>query len=178
MVGKQAASLKNAMNYGAVIGLILIIISVLFYMFSDSMSAVQTYIGYAVLIAGIVIGTKNYRDTVLGGYIDYGQCLGSGTLIAFFSAIIMAFYTYIFFTFIDASLIDILLEQIEEQMIENGSSDEEIEIAMSYTSKFMTPFWMSIGSVFSYTFWGFVFSLIISFFIKRKDESFESITDE
>ena len=170
MEEKKATSLKNAMNYGAMVGLVLIIVSVLFYMLGKSESSIQNWIGYAVIIFGIVIGTQNYRDNVLGGYITYSQCLSSGTLIAFFTAIITAFYTYIFFTFIDASLIEILLDKQEIAMEEKGMDDEQIEMMMGYTRRFMTPFWMSFFSLLSYIFMGFIFSLITSIFLKRKDD--------
>lgn len=174
MEEKKVTPLKNAMNYGAMVGLVLIIVSVLFYILGKSDSGMQTWIAYAVIIAGIVIGTQNYRDNVLGGYISYSQCLSSGTLITFFTAIITAFYTYIFFTFIDASLIDMILEKQMIAMEEQGMDDEQIEMAMSYTRKFMTPLWMSVIGLLFYTFMGFIFSLITSIFLKRKDDSFES----
>jgi len=170
----KVTPLKNAMNYGAVVGLVLIIVSVLFHILGKSDSDMQTWVAYAVIIAGIVIGTQNYRDNVLGGYITYAQCLSSGTLIALFSSIITAFYTYIFFTFIDASLIDMILEKQMIVMEEKGLDDEQIEMAMKYTRKFMTPLWMSVIGLLSYTFMGFIFSLVTSFFLKRKDDSFES----
>ena len=169
----KATSLKNAMNYGAMAGLVLIIVSVLFYMLGKSESSIQNWIGYAVIIFGIVIGTQNYRDNVLGGYITYSQSLSSGTLISFFTAIITAFYTYVFFTFIDASLIDIILEKQVIAMEEKDMDEEQIEMMMGYTRRFMTPFWMSFIGLFSYTFIGFIFSLVTSFFLKRKDDSFE-----
>jgi len=170
----QYTQVKNAMNYGAVLGIALIIISLLFYMMGESTSKIQQYIGFVVIILGIFVGTKNYRDAVLGGYMSYGGCLGMGTLIAFFSAIIVTFYSYIFFTFIDASLIDVIMDQVEGDMIDSGRSEDEIELAMEYTRKFMTPFWMTVISLMSYTFWGFVFSLITSIFLKNENKSFES----
>ena len=174
MEEKSVTPLKNAMHYGAVVGLILIIVSVLFYILGKSDSGIQTWIAYAVLVAGIIIGTQNYRDNLLGGYVTYSQCLSSGTLITFFTAIITSFYTYIFFTFIDASLIDIILEKQMIAMEDQGMDDADIEMAMMYTRKFMTPLWMSILSLLSYTFMGFIFSLLTSVFLKRKDDSFES----
>ena len=174
MEENKITPLKNAMNYGTVVGFVLIIISVLFYILGKSDSDIQAWIAYAVIIAGIVIGTQNYRDNQLGGYINYTQCLASGTLIAFFTAIITAFYTYLFFTFIDASLIETLLEKQMITMEEKGLDDEQIEMAMLWTRKFMTPMWMSVMVLLSYTFMGFVFSLITSIFLKKKNDSFEN----
>ena len=174
MSTENPSPVKNAMNYGAIIGIALIIISLLFYMMNETTSEIQNYLGYLVLAVGVYLGVKNYRDNELNGLMSYGKALGSGTLISFFASIIMAFYLYIFIFFIDPSLVDVILEQAENDMIDAGQSDEQIALAMKYTRMFVTPFWMSIMSVVVYTVIGFVFSLIIAIFLKKEDDSFDS----
>ena len=71
-------------------------------------------------------------------------------------------------------MVEVILEQTENEMIDAGNTDEEIEIAMKYTRMMVTPFWMSIMSVFMYTFIGFIFSLVTAAFLKKEDDSFES----
>ena len=46
-------------------------------------------------------------------------------------------------------------------------SDQELDLALSMTTKFMQPHWMMIMSVLGGTFMGFLFSLIISIFVKK-----------
>ncbi|NCO56516.1 MAG: hypothetical protein GW876_14110, partial [Bacteroidetes bacterium] len=41
-----------------------------------------------------------------------------------------------------------------------------------------TPFTIAIGTVFSYTFWGFIFSLITSAFLKKKSNSYDAAMAE
>ena len=79
-----------------------------------------------------------------------------------------------FFTFIDPSIIQVMLDQAEQNLIDAGTSDEEIEIAMVYTKKFMTPLLLTVATLFSYTILSFFFSLIISIFLKRNDDSFNA----
>ena len=100
-------------------------------------SEVGGYIHYIVLVVGMVLGTKHYRDNVNGGYLNYGKCLGMGVMIGFFASLITSFYSYVFFTFIDPSIIQVMLDQAEQNMIDAGTSDEEIELAMGYTKKFI-----------------------------------------
>ena len=96
MSTQNKPQIKNAMNYGAIIGIALIIISLLFYMMNETTSEIQNYLGYLVLAVGVYIGVKNQRDNEQNGLMSYGQALGSGTLISFFASIIMAFYLYLF----------------------------------------------------------------------------------
>jgi len=174
MSTQDNSPVKNAMNYGSIIGIALVIISLLFYMMNETTSEIQNYLGYLALAVGVYIGVKNQRDNELGGLMSYGKALSSGTLISFFASIIMAFYLYVFIFFIDPSLVDVILEKAENDMIDAGQSDKEIEMSMKYTMMFVTPFWMSVMSVLVYTIIGFIFSLIIATFLKKQDDSFDS----
>jgi hypothetical protein len=174
MSTQDSSPVKNAMNYGSIIGIALVIISLLFYMMNETTSEIQNYLGYLALAVGVYIGVKHYRDNELGGLMSYGKALSSGTLISFFASIIMAFYLYVFILFIDPSLVDVILEKAENDMIDAGHSDKEIEMRMKYTIMFVTPFWMSVMSVLVYTIIGFIFSLIIATFLKKQDDSFDS----
>ena len=164
--------LSHGMNYGAILGLALVLTSLLFYVTGQSTADFKSYFDYIIILAGIVYATTSFRDGVTGGFLGYGACLKIGVLVSFFASIVFSFYTYVFFTFIDADLIDVILEQIELNMIDQGSSDEEIEIAMGYTSQFMTPLMLSIGTLFTYSFTGAIFSLGTSFFLKKESNSF------
>jgi hypothetical protein len=66
-----------------------------------------------------------------------------------------------------------ILDQTEENMVKKGMSDEQIELALKYSAKFMQPLWMAIMSIVMYTFWGTIISLIVGIFTKKEDPSFE-----
>jgi len=53
---------KNAMNFGAIVGLALIVYSVILFVIGKNESQVAGILNYVILIAGIYIGTKQYRD--------------------------------------------------------------------------------------------------------------------
>ena len=163
---------KVGMMYGLIFGVSLIGISLLFYVLStDLQSKIPQVASYAALLVSLIIGIKSYRDKDSGGYISYGKSLGTGILISFFGSIIAAFYTYIFFNFIDPSMVDKLIEMSQQQMIDKGMSDDQVEMAISMTRKFMTPTWMFFFTILSYTFMGFIFSLLVSVFTKRNQEN-------
>ena len=165
---------KHSMNYGLIVGFAFIIIAVILYLFDLTNPTISQFVNFLIILVGIVIGTKSYRDNTLGGVISYSKALGAGTLIIFFSSIILAFYTYLFFTVIDPDAVEKIFELSEEKMIEKGMPDEQIEIAIEMTRKFTTPLLISVMIIFSITFWGFVFSLITSIFLKKAGDPFES----
>ncbi|MBI5219686.1 MAG: DUF4199 domain-containing protein [Bacteroidia bacterium] len=174
MEKKKSGFLKNTMTFGAITGMAFIIISVLFYLLNIENQNISQYIDYAILIAGIVFGTKYFRDKMNHGSITYGKALGSGVLISLFSAIILAFYTFLFFKIIDPGALGKIYDLMEQQMMKQPNlTDQQIEMSIEMAKKFTTPVTISIGIIFSFTLLGFVFSLITSIFLKKKTNPFD-----
>ena len=156
----QRTQTKVAMNYGTLFGLAGVAIFLLFYfMGTDIQSKLPQWISYAVLCVFIVVGVKSYRDEDLGGYISYGKSLGTGTLISLFGSFISAIFVVLFFKFIAPDMIQRILDSTQQKLIEEGMSDDKIEMAMSYTRKFMTPIWFFGLSLIGTAFMGFLFSI-------------------
>jgi len=171
--------MKIGMQFGLMLGIVLIGISLIFYILhADLQSKLPQILSYGLMVAVLIIGIRSYRDQDLKGQISYGKSLGTGTLIALFGSVITAFYTYIFFHFIDPSMVDRILELSQQKMAERGGmTDEQVEMALNMSRKFMTPGWMFTFTILSYTFVGFVMSLIASAFLKRTtDNPFSSNT--
>ena len=155
------------MNYGGMTGLVLFLVFILSGILGTRVSGIMQVTGYAALGLGIFIGTKNYRDEELNGSITYTTALYSGFLISFFSSILIAFAVFLYVKFVDSSIIEKIMEQTEQNMLDSGRSDEEIEKAMEAAKLFMNPPSMGIFSVLGYTFFGTLLSLVTSAFVKR-----------
>ena len=174
MENQANSTLKQSLLYGGILGLVSIIISVIAYVLDMSADSSIKWVNSIVQIIILVLGIKNYRDQHLGGYISYGKALGTGTLIAFIGSIIAAIYTVIFVTLIDPEFVSNLLMKIQEQMAEKGMTDEQMEMAIKYQTKFMTPGWMAFWVILMSSIFGFLFSLVIAAFLKKNNESFEA----
>lgn len=159
---------KNAMNYGAIVGIALVIFNLLTYVAGVSTSKNVSYLSFLIIILGIFFCIKHYRDKILGGGINYGKSLGMGTLICLYSGIIYGFFTYILLKFIDPGLIDKILAMVEENLVKSGMPDDKVEMAMNMQKKFATPLFYAFSEVFSLTFYGFIFSLILSIFLRKE----------
>ncbi len=170
MEEKKSGLWKNALNWGVILGVALIIYSLLMWFLDLSLEKWVSWVSYLIIIGALIVATKSYRDNTLGGVISYGQALGYGTLVVMFGSIVTAIYTYLFMKFIDPEFIDKILLMTEEQLIEKGIPDEQIEMGIEMQKKFMTPTIMSLGSIPTYTFIGFIISLITSIFLKKKSE--------
>ena len=173
---KKVSIARNSLNYGVATGIVMIIVSLLLYVFGLSDQTFVQYLSLAIIIAGIIIGILNYRNKSNGGFISYGQSLGLGVLIGLFAAVLVSVYTIIFFKFIDPDMVNVILKKAEENIRERNQNmtDDQVEIAMSYTRKFMNPYIMAVTSTIWLTFMSFIASLIISIFTRKEDKSFES----
>lgn len=169
------SQLKVAMNFGAMYGLAGIAISLIFYFTGASLeSKIPQILTYLAQLIIIIIGIKSYRDNDLGGYIGYGKAVGTGLLISIFGGILAGAFSVIFFSFIAPDMVDRILAAAQQNMIDKGMSEEQIEMGLEWTKKFMTPGWLFIFSIISAAFFGLILSLIASIFLKNESNPFNS----
>jgi hypothetical protein len=166
---------KVALNYGTLSALSSISIFLIFYFIgTDIQSKTPQYLGYVILIIFLILGIKSYRDNDLGGFMTYGKSLGTGTLISLCAGFISAIFTIIFFKYIAPDMIQKILDTAQQNMADKGLSEEQIQMSMSYAAKFMTPVWLFLFSVLGTTIMGLIFSLLISIFMKKEANPFNT----
>lgn len=162
---------KFAMNYGAVLGGFLIVIALCFWILGvdEQQSIVPSVINNLVIVLFLLYAIRQYRDNFNDGFISYSQSLKLGTSVAFFSSLIMAVYTFIYITYLSPDMLANILDTTEQAVLQSNPeiSEEELDLALEMTGKFLQPHWLMIMGVLGGTFMGFFYSLIISFFVKK-----------
>jgi len=157
-----------AMSYGLYMGLGLILNSVIFYVMGSPFSNYSGYISWAILIAGILLSMRAFRDNNPEAGVSYGRALGLGTLQSLFASIIMAFFSFILFKLVDNTLMDKFFAFTEEQYLHSGMSENQVETMMPMIKKMMSPLTYSLSQILGITFIGFIFSLILAIFFKKE----------
>ena len=161
---------KVALNYGVISGLGLVILSSVWYVTNLTFNQYIGWLNYVIIIGLVITGTKKQRE-LDNGFISYGKALGVGSVICIISALLIAIFTYVLYTVIDADLINRLYEAQEQAMMTNPSiTDEQIDMAMEITKKYTNPTMISIGTFFGISFMGFIISLITSAVLKKNKE--------
>ena len=171
---KENPFMRITMTYGLITGLVLIIYTLLLYMTNNLLEQnfILGILNYVILIAGILIGTRTYRDQHLGGYISYGKALGTGVLISIFSGVIMGVFTYLLYQVIDPGLMEKSIQLIQEEMLKQGMAESQVETMTEMQQTIRSPLVMMFGSIISYGFLGLIFSLITSIFTKNEKPIF------
>lgn len=159
---------KFAMNYGAVLGLALSLLGIIFWSMNinEQTSKVPSILNNALIIMFLAFAIVKYRDEEMNGILTYKQCLKLGTTISFFSSAVMSIYTYIYITYLNPEIITNSLELTQQTLLQSDPeiSDEMLEVQLQYAAKFMQPHWMMIMTLLGGTIMGFFWSIVILWF--------------
>jgi hypothetical protein len=165
---------KSALNYGAILGFSLIIFSLIIYFLDLTYASGVNWVSYIILVAGIILILKNYRDKQLNGIMSYSRGLGMGTAVSVVAAFIVAIYLFILFKYIDPDLIEQAMRIQEEKMLEKGMPEDQIEMASDMGRKFTTPIMTSVFGFLGNAIMGFIISLIAAAFIKKEGDGYSN----
>ncbi len=159
---------KTNFTNGIILGAVGIVYTLIIYFLDLTFNSYQGYVGMVIQLVVLFFLLKSYRDNFRHGQITYGQSVGAGVIIYLYYAIIMAIFGYLLYTVIDPGLMKKALAVAESKMAGKGLSQEQIDSAMSFTSKMMKPAFTAIFGLFGTMIGGTIISLIVSIFVKRE----------
>ena len=127
------------------------------------------YAGVIIIIAGLAIAMKNYRDNVLDGIMPFGKAFGFGMLIIIVAALLVAIFSYLLYAVIDTGLSERMREFTEERMLKRGVPEAQLDTMIEQAAKFQKPLPVAITAFITSILGGVVLSLIVAAIFK-KDE--------
>ena len=164
---------RFAMNYGAILGLCLVTLAIVFLAvgIDDRQSIIPALLKSVLTIAFITYAIMQYRDINNNGFISYGASLKLGTTVAFFASVIFAFYFIIYISYIDTNWISDTLNELKDDILNNDNeiSEELLDEQLEDATNYLKPHWLMMSYTLMGTFAGFLYSLIISIFVKKED---------
>ena len=166
MEQKSSSLWKSSLTYGVYLGILLILMSVVYYVTGNTFASSATWVSYALMVVGVVYAQVGYKK-VLGGTMTYGQALSVGVLTMLFASVITSIYTYLLYTVIDPSLQEQLRIFTEEKIVQQGLPEEQIDMAVDMATRFQTPIMMLIMGILGGAFFGLIISLITAIFTKK-----------
>jgi hypothetical protein len=167
--------LQVAATYGVYYGLAVVVSMMTFYLLNiDVRSKLPSIVNYLLMVLFIVVGVKSHRDQDLNGNISYGGALATGTLISAAGGFIVGGFSIILFSFIDPEMTNRILDASREQLLEQGQSEEQVEMALQMARKFMSPAWLFVFGILGNALLGLFFSLFTSIFLKKEANPFQS----
>ena len=116
MENQKVSSKQIMLNYGLLLGLASVILSLVNYTFGDAYNPhwSNTVIGILVLAAFIVLGIKKVKSNN-DDLLKMGEAIKTGIGIAFIATLITMLYLVLFTKFIEPEFIDTMVELNREK---------------------------------------------------------------
>lgn len=153
---------KFAMNYGLILGLVMVTIAVILYVTGMALEGVQwpNFIYYIVFPVVIMLGISHYKKAN-ANTLSLGDAIKVGLAIAVISALVYVIYGFVFNYVIDTEFMGQAMEVAKDKMLENPNmTEEQIDQSLKAFEMFSNPligtaFWLAMS-----TFFGLIYSLI------------------
>lgn len=165
---------RPAIQFGILFGVIMVLEFVVAYSMdidpttNPAFGWIINILNYAVLpVIFIAMGCNAYKKAN-DGFISFGQCLKIGVITCLIAAVIYGIF-FVIFTLIFPEFIPEMMEKMKSAMIAQNPdmTDDQMEMALSMTEKFMKPAIMIPVTLLMYTFIGFIWALIIGAVVKK-----------
>jgi hypothetical protein len=146
-------------KFALVYTLIVIGFGLVLYLFNLTLQAgmVNGLVNIVALSVSIYFAIVSNRDNIQNGFITYGQ------------GVALSVYQYLFSTYIAPEMSANIMNETKRQMIESGSSEEEMEAALNMMQALQKPGYMILAGIGGSLIFGLIVSLIVSAFTKRED---------
>ncbi|MAO10172.1 MAG: DUF4199 domain-containing protein [Flavobacteriaceae bacterium] len=176
MENNKASVKKIGLNYGLILALLTIGVSVIVYVMGMHLEQPwwQSALNFVFMTICIIYGLKAFKSGS-GGFMTLGDAIKTGLLISLVAGIIGSIFTYLFITVIEPEFIPQMLDITREKMVEQNPNmtEEQMEMAMGMTEKFMSPWIMFAMGLIASLFFGFIISLIAGLVMKQNPPTHE-----
>ena len=172
-----ASPTKSGLQYGVLFGIIMIFEFVVSYVLdidpiqNRSIGIVMNLFNFLIFpILFIYLGCSNYKNKLNSGFITFGECLKIGVSICTLAGLLYGLFSGAF-GMIFPEFMDEVLRKTKGVMLSQNPDmpSEQVEMALSWTKKFMNPTIAIPFTVAMYAFLGLIYSLIIGAIMKKEN---------
>ena len=171
---------KAGLTLGLIFGLIMIFETIIGYVMNIDPVAYPTYglilnfLNYLILpLSFIYIGCTNFKK-MNGGFASFGECLKVGVSICVIAGLVAAIFSVVF-NAIFPEYVEELIRKTRAVMLSSDSNmtEDQVEMAIGVTRKFMSPYIAIPSTTAIYAFIGLIYSLIVGAIVKNdRNQSF------
>lgn len=161
---------KFGMNYGIILGVVMIALSVIGYVTGQTLEGAQwpQYLYYIIFPVVIFYAISKYKSHN-ANMLTLGEAIKLGIIIAIISAIVYIIYSMIFNYIIDPEFMEQMKAVVRDTMLENPNlTEDQVDQQMVWIEKMMSPvigsaMWIAASALF-----GLIWSLIAGLVMKSR----------
>ncbi|MBY0486063.1 MAG: DUF4199 domain-containing protein [Flavobacteriaceae bacterium] len=170
-----ASPAKSGLIYGLLFGVIMILEFVIGYVMNIDPQTNRSYgitinvLNFLLLpLVFIYLGCDNYKMKLNSGFVSFGQCLKIGVTICVIAGLIYSVFSSVF-GMIFPEYFEEMFRKMRIVMTEKSPemTSEQIDMAISFSKKFMNPVIAIPSTVVMFAFIGLIYSLIIGAIVKK-----------
>ena len=158
--------MNTTIKYGLIIGLACALWTYIMGFFGWYTDPALSNLFWIVILIEIVVLFFGLKKTMSNK--NYWQQVGTGTLMAVFGSIIIFIASIIFTTVLFPNHFNEMTEFNRKMLEQQGKTPQEVETLIQQMSAAQTPFFQALSGMLGTIFTGFVGSLIISAFYRKK----------
>lgn len=140
--------------------------------FSETLGWVSFLVTFVINVTVLFLALKEVREQQ-GGFLTYGEGLGSSTLLGGLWGIVAGGFNYIYINFIDDAVIQKQMDLARQRLEDQGLSESQIQDAEKITNMMLGPGVQFITIVFFTVLFMFFLGLIVSGIMKREKPMFD-----
>jgi hypothetical protein len=167
---------KSHLQFGVFFGLILVFLFVVVYVAQidvikdRAIGTSVSFLNYLFLPVLFVYLACSHFKKNNNSFISFVECLKVGVSVVFIGGLIFATFNVIF-NLIFPDYIQEILSQTRQVMLQQNPelTSEQVEMALSMTKKFSSPFFATPILLAIFTFLGFIYSLIIGLIVRKEN---------
>ncbi|MCK7589962.1 DUF4199 domain-containing protein [Subsaxibacter sp. CAU 1640] len=163
---------KFIINYGVILGIVSILISVVMYVTNlyIEKSWIAGTLSFIAMVAILIYGINEFKKNN-AGFLSLGQAIKLGIGMALVAGIIGVVYNLIFVNFIEPDFMEQMMQMQFDKMVEDNPNmtQEQLEMSMEMGRKFSSPWITSAISIVGSLFLGLIISLIGGLIMKKEN---------
>jgi quinol-cytochrome oxidoreductase complex cytochrome b subunit len=171
MEGQKAKASKFVLNYGLILGLIMVVLGVVMYVLDYHLQPhwSLTVLSSILFILVVVYGIKAFKKAN-GGFLSLGEGIKVAVGIALIAAILTGVWTVLLSTVIEPGLTEQAIEIEREKAFEMNPNmtDEQWEKGLEMTEVFRQPWFSFTAILIMYMLFGLIVGLIAGAVMKQK----------
>jgi hypothetical protein len=171
----NAAKTQYIFSSGAKLGIGIALFLLILYLADKMFGSGWSALSWIIFGAIIYQTMRGYRDKFQGGFLSYGQGLLFGIRISTLAGIIIGFFYFIMFSFVDPDLRDMMFAEAQEAYLAMGMSESAVENLQSSIEMTTNPWVLLISNAIGGLVNGLIVSLIVALFVKRKGDPFQEV---
>lgn len=172
MEAQQISPGKFSINYGVIVGLIMVVISVTTYVTGLALKGAQwpQYVFYLIFPILVIYAISQYKKKN-ANFLSLSEALKIGAMVGVISALVFVVYNLLFNYVIDPGFMDQMMDVGRDKMLEQNPNmtEEMIDQSMKFMEMFFNPFILSAFWLAMSTIFGLLYGLIGGLVMKKEN---------